>query len=785
MIQSQKRWQISRPDDALVSTLEKELSIQRVCAKVLVSRGFQTVQEAEAFLKLDEQSIHNPFLLNGMDKLVERVQKAIETQEKIMVYGDYDADGITSTTVLMKTLLSLGADVIYKIPNRFIDGYGPSERLFQEAFDEGVRLIITVDNGISGLKPIQFAKDLGMDVIVTDHHEPGEVLPVADVIIHPRLANSSYPFPYLAGVGVAFKVAHALTGEIPKDLYDLVAIGTIADLVSLTDENRYFVQQGIKLMKRNNSVAIEALANVSGVEVSTISEETIGFMFGPRINAIGRLSEAAPGVELFLTDEPIKAISIANTLNDKNKERQAIVKQITDEAIELIEKQTNLEGPSVIIVGKEGWNAGVLGIVASKLVEKYYRPAIVLGFDEENQVAKGSARSIQGFHLYKEIAKNSDLVPHFGGHPMAAGLTLPLENVDQLRARLVEQAKECLTEEQLVPVISIDVPLELHEITTESIESLQKLAPFGMDFAKPVYCIENVEISSVRKIGSALNHVKMELSEGATTLDAIGFGKGELADEIAPTTKISFVGDIQINEWNGRKKPQLMIQDAKTNDWQLFDIRGIRQVNRWLPTIPVEKTSFIAFHEETIAHFQSFIQEKIWTYSELLEQQVTSPYVAILDLPEDEEILKKLLNYHNWTRVYAHFYANETTYFESLPTRDQFKWYYSFLLKRKTFALKQNIQELSKHTGWSQKTINFMSKVFFELNFVKIDNGMMVINETVVKTELSEAPSYKQRAKQIELEQKLLYAPYIELKQWFEERRAEQTVPEEEQQQWI
>ena len=304
MIQSQKKWQVSRPNIEVVEMLEKELSIPRVCAKVLASRGFERVEDAKSFLHVTAEQLHNPFLLKGMDALVTRVHQSIDAGERIMVYGDYDADGITSTTVLVKTLESLGADVIYKIPNRFIDGYGPSERLFQEAYDEDVKLIITVDNGISGLKPISFAKELGMDVIVTDHHEPGENLPIADIIIHPSLSDTTYPFPHLAGVGVAFKVAHALLGEIPKDLFYLVAIGTIADLVSLTGENRYLVQQGLKQLQHTDSVAIEALANVSGVELRSIDEETVGFMFGPRINAVGRLGEAAPGVDLFLTENP-------------------------------------------------------------------------------------------------------------------------------------------------------------------------------------------------------------------------------------------------------------------------------------------------------------------------------------------------------------------------------------------------------------------------------------------------------------------------------------------------
>ncbi len=781
MIQSQKRWRISRPDDQLVSDLENALSIPRVCAKVLVSRGLHQIEDAKNFININESHIHNPFLLKGMEDLIQRVNSAIDHNEKIMIYGDYDADGITSTTVMVKTLESMGANVIFKIPNRFIDGYGPSKRLFQEAFDEGVQLIITVDNGISGHEPIEFAKNLGMDVIVTDHHEPGEELPKADIIIHPELDNT-YPFKHLAGVGVAFKVAHALLGEMPKELFYLVAIGTIADLVSLTGENRYFVQQGLNQMKRTDSVGIEALANVSGVEVSSINEETVGFMFGPRINAIGRLGEAGPGVQLFLTEEPNEALAIANLLNEKNKERQAIVKQITDEAIEMIESEYDLNGPCVIVVGKEGWNPGVLGIVASKLVEKYYRPSIVLGYDNEKQLAKGSARSIEGFHMYKELAKNNDIIPHFGGHPMAAGMTLPLENVDLFKKRLNRQAMECLEEEQLIPVVNIDVPLEMHEISTESIEAIRQLSPFGMDFAKPVYCIENVEVSSARKIGSGQNHLKMELVQGPVLLDAIGFGKGNLADEIAPATKLSFIGDLQINEWNGRKKPQLMIQDTKTDEWQLFDIRGIKQVNRWLPTIPTKETIFVCFQKETKTHFQTLISEEICLYNQLSINQ--QQFICLLDLPAEEENLTELLKSYPWKRIYAHFFANDSTYFEGMPTREQFKWYYSFLAKRGTFDLKKHLSQLSKHTGWNQNTINFMSKVFFELSFVRIENGVLALNDNVEKQDLSLAPSYRMRTKQIEMEQKLLYAPYKELKQWFEERIAVQTVPEEEQT-WI
>ncbi|MDX1702068.1 MAG: single-stranded-DNA-specific exonuclease RecJ, partial [Melioribacteraceae bacterium] len=571
-----KRWHIEETDPTIVEKLKKELNIPTVSAKLLASRGYSNIEETRSFLKMDETNMYDPFLFFEMDVAVNRIKLAIEKEENILIYGDYDADGVTSTTVMMSALQSLDANVTFAIPNRFIDGYGPSERLFKQAFEDGIDLIITVDNGISGIEEIKLAKELGMDVIVTDHHEPGEVLPPADVIIHPRHPNGHYPFGELAGVGVAFKVVHALLGTVPKELFELVAIGTVADLVPLKSENRYFVKQGILQMRKSVRPAIQALCQISGVEQQSINEETIGFMFGPRINALGRLADAGPGVDLFLATNSSQAQSIAKELDDYNKERQNIVSKMTEEAISMIESGEIGENPHVIVVAKEGWNPGVVGIVASKLVEKFYRPTIVLGIDSEKRIAKGSARSIEGFHLFDELAKNRDILPHFGGHPMAAGMTFSIEHVIELRTRLNKQGEAVLTKEDLIPIQKIDIKLKVDEIDIDSIEALKELGPFGMDFPKPVYCIENVQVASMRKIGANQNHVKLEIEEDSTILDAVGFGQGHLADELTFGVRVSFVGDLQINEWNGRKKPQFMINDVQTKDWQLFDIRGIR-----------------------------------------------------------------------------------------------------------------------------------------------------------------------------------------------------------------
>src|SRR5690606_30840283 len=518
-------------------------------------------------------------------------------------------------------------------------GYGPNTELFEQAYDNGTKLIVTVDNGISGIEQVDFANGLGMDVIISDHHDIGEALPNALAVVHPRHPEGNYPFGELAGVGVAFKMAHALYEEVPDHLIELTAIGTVADLVPLHGENRLFVKEGLAALIDSPSPAIAALCEVAGIKQQDITEETIGFMFGPRINAIGRLQDADPAVQMFLTDDAAEARSLASGLDVLNKERQAIVKQITEEAMQQVEHRYPDGSPRVIVVAQEGWNPGVVGIVASKLVEKYYRPTIVLSLNPETGKAKGSARSIEGFHLYNELAANRDILPHFGGHPMAAGMTLDMEHVEALRERLNKQAETSLTEEDLIPVVEIDIPVRLEEIDIDTIESMRYLAPFGMGFAKPKFFLDEVKVASIRKIGAAQNHLKMELAQNAATIDAVGFGIGPLGDELTPDVKIDVIADLQINEWNGRKKPQLMIEDIRTDEWQLFDIRGIRQVSRWSKLIPEKEQVFLAFKPETVAVFQTLLQQPIYTPESLQELDEPKFHLVLLDLPDTEEQL--------------------------------------------------------------------------------------------------------------------------------------------------
>ncbi|REB07202.1 single-stranded-DNA-specific exonuclease RecJ [Sporosarcina sp. BI001-red] len=779
MIKSNKNWKIHRPDEAVVESLMTELKLPSLHAKILASRGFQNSEAVKKFLTTDASVLHDPFLLYDMDKAIARIQAAIENGEHIVVYGDYDADGVTSVSVLTTALERKGADVSFVIPNRFEHGYGPNSELFQEIADLGASLIITVDNGISGIEQTAFAKSIGLDIIITDHHEIGESLPEADAVIHPRHPEGNYPFGELAGVGVAFKLATALLGEAPLDLLEFAAIGTVADLVPLLDENRYFVKEGIRRLRMSSRPGIQALAKIGGTEQRQFTEETIGFMVGPRLNAPGRLGDADPAVDLLKAEDNSVATGIANELDRLNKERQALVNGITEEALTMIEENYGSAIPHVFVLAKEGWNPGVIGIVASRLTEKFHRPSIVLAIDPVAETAKGSARSIEGFDLYQELSKNKELLPHFGGHAMAAGMTLALGDVDTLRERLNAQAAQVLTDDQLIATIQIDVPLTIDEIEVDVLESLEQLRPFGMAFPKPMYMIEQITVGSIRKIGSAKNHLKLELEDGSSKLDAISFGSGELADEMTHGMSLMVTGDLQVNEWNNFKKPQILLQDIRSDERQVFDLRGIRDPLRWIHTIPKENTLYIAFQPQTKTHFLPILQGKEITMYEERQVNGTIEHIVLLDMPEQQEQLESLLSEYDPGRIYAHFYAPDSRYFDGIPNRKDFGWYFSFLKKRETFNLTAQAEQLAKHKGWKLDTIYFMSKVFFDLGFVKIENGVVYVEPTAGKRDLAEAPAYHERKSQIEMEERMLYAPYHELKQWFQKVHQEIVIKEE------
>ncbi len=756
MLQAKSRWDVQDTDDKLVADLVKELTISPLIAKLLINRGFHTAESADVFLRT-KNTFYDPFLLNDMDIAVHRINEAIRTHEKIRIFGDYDADGISSTVLLLETLQQLGATVDFYIPNRFTEGYGPNERAFRLAKEEGITLLITVDTGISALFEAGIAKEIGMDLIITDHHEPGEVLPEALAIIHPKLKGSTYPFKELAGVGVAFKLAHALFGEVPESLLDIACIGTIADLVPLEDENRLIAKLGIEALRVTNRVGVQEILKTCGVEQSTANEETVGFAIAPRINAAGRLQSADIAVHLLMSKKQQEAHNMAEELDNLNKERQQLVNKTVEEAVEIVNKDD-----AVLIVAKEGWNAGVVGIVASKLVDLFYRPTIVLSIDKEKNIAKGSARSIAGFDLFENLSMCKHLLPHFGGHSMAAGMTLPLENLEPLQQKLNEQARVCLTEDNLIKTTSIDATCELKDVTIDTIEQLEKLAPFGMKNPRPQILFEQLDIQSIRRIGTNQSHIKMIFEREGVTLDSVGFGFGYVFDEIANNSKVNVVGGLSINEWNNFRKPQLMIQDMSVSSWQLFDFRGARKMKE----LPMDRSVFVAFNREAIKDLE--LQSIATEIVDASNAQIDGKYVVFLDMPPSKEVITKMLANHFPERIYVLFHQMENHFFNTLPTREHFTWFYKQLFQKKKLNANLYATELARLKGWSKETIHFMAKVFSELGFVTVQDGMISLVENVQKRDLTDSKTYQHKQEQLELEQVFIYSNYQQLKCWFD-----------------
>ncbi|WP_163101824.1 single-stranded-DNA-specific exonuclease RecJ [Peribacillus alkalitolerans] len=789
MLRSKTRWKVELSNEERASLLSTQLNIAPLVAKLLVNRGMDTLETAQSFLFPEETPFHDPYLLKGMDIAVNRIHRAIERKELIRIFGDYDADGVSSTTVLMETLKKLNANVDFYIPNRFSEGYGPNETAFRLAKEEGVSLLITVDTGISAIHEAEVAKNLDMDYIITDHHEPGPILPEALAIIHPKLEDSTYPFKELAGVGVALKLAHALLGEVPYDLLEIAAIGTISDLVPLFGENRLIASKGIQNMKSTTRPGLRALFKVAGIEPSSLNEESIGFGIGPRINAAGRLGDADPAVELLLTEDFETAYFIASEIDGLNKERQALVQQIAADAIKEVEENWPIDENSVIVVGKEGWNSGIIGIVASKLVDRFYRPAIVLSFDPEKGLAKGSARSIEGFDLYQNLSQCRDILPHFGGHPMAAGMTLKIEDVADLRERLNQLAKQKMTAEDFVPVTKLDTVTSIGEITLESISQMERLAPFGMGNPKPKVMINEVKISTIRKIGAESNHMKVMLEHDGFTLDGIGFGLGELVDHISPITSISVVGDVSINEWNNMRKPQIFLHDISVNNWQLFDFRGSKKISTTLEKIPKDNRILIVFNESTMEKLQlnSYQAETVVFLDKISQKNFTlsGKNIVLIDLPTNLNQLNTLFKCGTPERVYAHFHQDQQHFFSTMPTRDHFKWMYALVKKKGTFEVNRYSDDIARHKGWSRDTVDFIVKVFFELDFVTIENGFISIKEQAAKRDFHESASFKDKKEQFQLENDLLYSSYGQLYNFIESLLSESVQLEEEMEQWI
>ena len=556
-----KKWVLNEVDQDKVEQISRKYNVSKLLAKILANKNVIEEKGINVFLNPTRKDFYDPFLMPDMGKAIERILKALENKEKVIIFGDYDVDGITSTTVLKKFLLERGVNVSQYIPNRIYEGYGLNKDAIKKIADKGYTLMITVDCGISGIEEVKYASSLGIDTIVTDHHEPGESIPDAIAVVDAKRKDNNYPCNQLAGVGVTFKVIQALSQKLNLEekeylkYLDLVCVGTISDIVPLVDENRTIAKLGLKLVEVTKNIGLKTLLQVSGY--SKVDSNIISFGIAPRINACGRMGHAEDALNLFLTDNEEEAKNIATKLNEYNKERQEIEKRIFDEAIEQIHNQeTNKD---VFILGKENWHHGVIGIVSSKITEMYFKPSILICFEEN--LGKGSGRSIPGFDLYEALSKCSEHVSKFGGHAMAIGITIEKDNFEKFKKDFEEYAQKCNISD-IIPVINIDEEILLKDISIRDVAELKLLEPFGEANKTPLFLCKNLKVQSIRALSEG-KHLKLSLKDDNYWIDGIGFNLGHLSNEYRIGDKVDVVGTLEINQFNGRESIQINLKDIR------------------------------------------------------------------------------------------------------------------------------------------------------------------------------------------------------------------------------
>lgn len=724
MITSKYDWQIATnfSDESFIKKAKK-LGLEASVANLVYQRGIQTEEALRDFLEPSLDQLHDPYELHDMDKAVTRIRQAIENYEQILIYGDYDADGMTSASIVKEALEQLGAECQVYLPNRFTDGYGPNASVYKYFIEnQGISLIVTVDNGVAGHEAIELAQSMGVDVIVTDHHSMPEVLPDAYAIIHPEHPEVSYPFKYLAGCGVAFKLATALLEEVQVELLDLVAIGTIADMVSLTDENRILVKYGLSVLKNTQRIGLQELFKIAGIQENEVDEETVGFQIAPRLNALGRLDDPNPAIELLTGFDEEEVRDIALMINQKNEERKEIVQKIYDEAKTMVD----LNKPVQVLAG-EGWNPGVLGIVAGRLLEELHQPVIVLNI--ENGLAKGSARSIEAVDIFEALDPHRDLFVAFGGHAGAAGMTLEASKLEALSQVLVAYIEDNQVDLSTKNELFLDEELSLPDLTLETLKNFEKLAPFGMDNKKPVFYLKDFKVENARTMGAGNTHLKLKISQADVVFEVVAFGLGELATEFSQTKNLELAVTLSVNKWNGQTSLQLMLMDARVDGIQLFNIRG---KNAPLP----ENVPVLRFSEE-IPNFEK------------------SRAVVVYDLPERLNQLKAIIQQGHFEAIYFKNEIAQPYYLTGFGTRDQFAKLYKTIYQFPEFDIRYKLKELAAYLKIDPILLIKMIQIFEELDFVTIQNGMMQVNKKAEKKAIENSHIYQELKKTVK-EQELM-----------------------------
>lgn len=649
---NQKRWEICSVNQSFRQAIAEELGISYITAQILLNRGITSVEGARLFFATELDNMLSPFLFSGMEKACERLSAALHTGEKVVIFGDYDVDGITGTSLLWRVLREAGGKVDYYIPDR-AEGYGLNLEAVKRLAQSGYTLILTVDNGISCLAEVELANSLEIDVIITDHHEPPEVIPDALVVIDPKLPACGYPFASLAGVGVAFKLCLALAARLQSqaledfvfEQLDLVTLGTVADVVSLTGENRVIVANGLKKIKGTKNLGLQALIKVAQLEEKEISARDIGFLLGPRINAIGRLDNPALGVELLTTSDPLRAAELALQFDQANRKRQMTEEVIIKSAIEMIERDGLDKGFGIVLASAD-WHHGVIGIAASKIVERFYRPTILIAIDEHG-IGKGSARSIRGLNLYEALEHCKENLLGFGGHDMAAGLSIEAERVEAFYRAFNEYVKQALPPEDLLPFLKVDAEVSLNELSTALVGELKRLEPYGQGNPTPILALREVQHEH-SLVGANADHLRFQAISGETRVGGIGFGMAGRSKDLRESPKVDVTFNLEINLWQGREYLQMKLIDLKPSELSLID-RLMQSADDLLTRTPILNI------EEELKKRENFRRQ--WSRETQLRQLTeTAGQDGVIDVlkrvVQGESALLAATPRRHWARIY-------------------------------------------------------------------------------------------------------------------------------------
>lgn len=734
-------WIYPNYDENFIKELES-YSISKNIAKILNARNITDMTSVKKYFSDEYEEGYDPFLMHDMQKAVDRINEAIENEEKILVYGDYDADGITSTVLLVETLISMGANVSSYIPNRFEEGYGPNKEAFTKIIDSGITLIITVDNGIAGVEEVDLANELGCDVIVTDHHKIQDTIPNAYAIIHPEHPEGNYPFKKLAGVGVAFKLAHALLEIFPDFLLDLVAIGTIADMVSITDENRIFVKQGLELINEDPRIGLKMLLELSGIDTK-IDEQTVGFYIAPKLNSIGRMDSAKLGLSFLMAEDPVTARALAEQIEQYNIQRKQVTEDIVKDVISKIENSEKKQKNVIMISGE--YHEGVLGIVASNIVEKYQKPVFIM--NEKEGVLKGSARSIFDFNIYEAMNKISDLFLAFGGHTLAAGFSFEKSNFEKIEEFLDNEFEEFKQNNDLKANKNIDIVTSLEDISYQFLNSLDALKPYGMDFEKPTVLIENAMVLNKAYFGSEKQYLRLTIADEVGNLDCITFKDSVTFDKVEKNDIIDLLCNIDKNNFNGRTKLQAHIIDIHIKEFLFEDLRFI---NYDIANIDINCLKLSKHRDDKDNNFYQYKD-----LDSLIDREFE--YIYLLDIPTSKEYLYKIINLKP-KKVFLICEEKQVLSDVYLIDKNRLIKLFNLILStnNKQINVAQQLDKLLVVLKTNVDSLKIMIQIFKELELINFINNTIILNPDYKTVDLKKSSSFIRMENIFEVENLLL-----------------------------